>query len=351
MDETSLSAAKHFKVLKVKLPNVSALLPLTIEQGKLPHLTGCLTVSAAGKLFKPMIILPNLKHLKSLTKFTGDVSFASSVSGWMNSELFLIWARDIVAQISWYRQMELPADLRHHWIVIALDGHISRFNFEAQLLLNWAHIAVLLLPPHSTHVVQPVDVGLTSVVKTAYKQKLTSLLKGEKHDVLDLDGHIIQESVEQVCLDGIRVTMVDSFIHASSAGCTPTNIRAAFAKSGLCPYDPERALKSHFIAHSNAEQLLFGRIPKETKNIHPFVEANHRMISSDAGLKAFAEHILQHAPSEEDLTLSPELMQSIMERGSVTKGNHNVSLTGMPSMIVSLNGSGDGGLRIIGDHN
>jgi hypothetical protein len=157
MDETSLSAAKKFKVLKVPLAGLHYSLPLIVQEGKLPHLTGCITVSAAGKLFQPLIIVPNLKQLKSLSEFTGQASFASSVSGWMNSELFLIWARDIVAQISWYRQQELPPELRQSWIVIVLDGHISRFNFEACRLLNWARLAVLLLPPHTTHVLQAIE--------------------------------------------------------------------------------------------------------------------------------------------------------------------------------------------------
>jgi hypothetical protein len=349
MDETSLSAAKKFKVLKVQMDGLHCSLPLIVQEGKLPHLTGCITVSADGKLFKPLIILPNLKHLKGLSKFTGLASFASSVTGWMNSELFLIWARDIVAQISWYRQMELDEDIRSEWIIIVLDGHISRFNLEACCLLHWARIKLLLLPPHTTHVLQAVDVGITGPTKTAFKKKLTSSFKGKDHNILDLDGHILREPLKKTCADDLRVKMVDSFIDALHTGANPGNIRAAFEKSGLYPFNLQRALTSQFVAETEAlEKLLGGVRPIHPPNIHPFLETNHRTLSDDAGLVAFAEHVLHRPPTLEDLTLDVAKFQSIVERGQATNGNHNVSLTGMPRMIVNPIGQG-GHLQVMFD--
>lgn len=51
MDETMLSTRKRFKVLARK-----GKLPLIPENIKFPHLTGCVTISASGHLFKPFII-------------------------------------------------------------------------------------------------------------------------------------------------------------------------------------------------------------------------------------------------------------------------------------------------------
>ena len=59
MDETSLSSKKRLKVISQKNK-----LPLLIEQPKIPHITGVITVSASGKYFKPVIILPNKKKNK-----------------------------------------------------------------------------------------------------------------------------------------------------------------------------------------------------------------------------------------------------------------------------------------------
>lgn len=58
MDETMLSSRKRFKVLAAK-----GQLPLIPEAIKLPHLTGCITFSASGFVFDPLIILPQKKRL------------------------------------------------------------------------------------------------------------------------------------------------------------------------------------------------------------------------------------------------------------------------------------------------
>lgn len=85
MDETMLSARKRLKVLARK-----GKLPLIPENIKLPHLTGCVTISASGHLFKPLIILPNKKTMRYLGKFTNHAYLASSSAGWMTKNLFSI---------------------------------------------------------------------------------------------------------------------------------------------------------------------------------------------------------------------------------------------------------------------
>jgi hypothetical protein len=344
MDETSLSGAKKFKVLKVPLEGLHYSLPLIVQEGKLPHLTGCITVSAAGKLFKPMVILPNLKKLKGLSKFTDHASFASSSTGWMTTELFTIWARDIVAQISWYRQQDLPAELRQEWIVIVLDGHVSRFNFQACHLLNWARIGVLLLPPHSTHVTQPVDVGLTAPVKTAFKSKLTDSLRGSI--VLDLSGHDARQPLKKNCADELRCKLVAAFLHGIQAGCTVPNIRSAWEKSGLCPFCPERALNSQFVVRTEVLQSLLAGNQTIHQNVHPLARLNHGDLSTDVGLVALGTQLLGHPPTEQELKMDDVKWQAIVEKGRITRGKQNVSLTGMRSMVVSLAGEATGTVHI-----
>jgi hypothetical protein len=197
-------------------------------------------------------------------------------------------------------------------------------------------------------VLQAIDVGLAAPVKTHFKKKMTHLLKGESD--LDLSGHQHAQTLKKACADEMRHKSVASFLHATEAGCTSINIKAAFKKSGLYPFDPERALKSQFIAESKAMEQLLGQRPKIPPNLHPFVEENHRMLSNDEGLAAFAAHVLKRPPTPEELTLDAAMWQDIMERGRVTRGKHNVSLTGMRRMLVAPAGEVDGPLHIICDH-
>lgn len=64
MDETSLSSRKRLKVIAKKNQ-----LPLLTQSPKIPHLTGCITVSGGGQYFKPLIVLPNKKTLRYLKDF------------------------------------------------------------------------------------------------------------------------------------------------------------------------------------------------------------------------------------------------------------------------------------------
>lgn len=85
MDETGLSSKKRLKVIAKKNQ-----LPLLTQSPKIPHLTGCITVSGGGQYFKPLIVLPNKKTLRYLKDFEDQCYFMSTSSGWMTKKCFYI---------------------------------------------------------------------------------------------------------------------------------------------------------------------------------------------------------------------------------------------------------------------
>jgi hypothetical protein len=160
MNETQLSAQKKFRV-----PTIAGKLPLVKAQGKLPHLTGVCTISAAGTCFRPIVILKQLYQLKSLKQFENDTSFATSANGWITSDLFLMFAIDFCAQLSFYR-LQLPDEIADDPVLLILDGHGTRRNLRAMMIFDLFNVDVLILPGHTTHVLQPFDVGIASPLKT-----------------------------------------------------------------------------------------------------------------------------------------------------------------------------------------
>jgi hypothetical protein len=254
MDETFFSGTKRFEVLRIPGASGPVSLPLVTEESKLPHLTGCITVSAAGKLFNLVIILPKLTHLKSLQEFVPTVSFASNVSGWMNRELFQVWTLDILGQISRHRETEVPEPLQDQWIVLIVDGHVSRWDFESNLLFHWAKVWMIILPGHATHVRQPVDIGVTSPIKTNFKQKLADLTTGDV--LLDESRHdtrIPMATRKKITADRLRHILVSAFLHGVQSACTSVNMKSACEKSGLCPMCPTRPLISGFVIVVNED--------------------------------------------------------------------------------------------------
>jgi hypothetical protein len=61
--------------------------------------------------------------------------------------------------------------------LLILDGHPSRLNWEALVILDACDAHVLCLPQRSTHVIQPIDVAITSPLKIYFKQTLNQQLR------------------------------------------------------------------------------------------------------------------------------------------------------------------------------
>ena len=156
MDETGIQSKKKFKVLCGE-----GRIPLSCSQMRIPHLTACVTISAAGCALKPLIILPNKKKIDDLIDFCPNTAFATSASGWMTKSLFTFWVILFVAEVQIYR-LSLPPQLRDRPILLIVDGHASRMNFDAAYILHIFNIDCLVLPGHCSHVLQPFDVNMAS---------------------------------------------------------------------------------------------------------------------------------------------------------------------------------------------
>lgn len=159
MDETMLTAKRRLKVLSRK-----GIIPLIPEAVKVPHLTGCVTFTASGFVFDPLIILPDKKTLRTLESYDQIAYFASSLAGWNTSNIFTYYCILLVCQLSQYR-MTLQPKIREDPILFISDGHPSRYSFKALLILYLFNIQFLLIPPHTSHLLQPFDVAVASHFK------------------------------------------------------------------------------------------------------------------------------------------------------------------------------------------
>ncbi len=79
------------------------------------------------------------------------------------------------------------------------------------------------MPPHSSHYLQPLDVGCFGPLKQAYGRQIEDLMRAHINHVSKL---------EFLC----------AFREAFFASITEKNIQGGFTGAGLVPYDPERVL-------------------------------------------------------------------------------------------------------------
>jgi hypothetical protein len=102
-----------------------------------------------------------------------EAFFASSKNGWSNNEFGLNYLKDIFDP---YTRAKAGRGRR----LLIVDGHSSHVNMAFIDMCDRLRILVMILPPHSTHRLQPLDVGLFQPLATAYSNELNSLMhKGE----------------------------------------------------------------------------------------------------------------------------------------------------------------------------
>jgi len=109
--------------------------------------------------------------------------------------------------------------------LLIVDGHSSHVNMG---FLDWANehcIIVYIMPPHSTHKLQPLDVGLFNPLATAYQKELNNLMHIGKGMV---------SMTKRLFYPMFRAAWIEAF--------TEKNILYAFKKTGIWPYTPEQVL-------------------------------------------------------------------------------------------------------------
>ena len=100
---------------------------------------------AAGFVIPPFVIWDRKTLNPKLTE--GEVPgtlYGLSHNGWMNSDLFFYWFNNHFLQ---YAPQTRP-------LILLLDGHSSHY---CPAFIKLAAIIVFGLPPHTTHIAQPLD--------------------------------------------------------------------------------------------------------------------------------------------------------------------------------------------------
>lgn len=144
-------------------------------------------------------------------KDTDEVFFGSTEKGWTSDKVGLAWLEQV------FERHTQPTNPRIYRLLI-VDGHSSHVNMK---FIDWAdrhRIIILILPPHSTHKLQPLDVGMFLPLSTFYSAGLDRVI------------------VESGGLVSITKRMFYPIFKAAwDTAFTEKNIKHAFAKPGIWP--------------------------------------------------------------------------------------------------------------------
>ena len=128
------------------------------QPGRQEWVTVIECISAIGEKIPPYIIFKGEKLMssgfpKTLPK---GWKFAANTTGWTNNFHGLQWIKHF--DLATRSQLRSPNDYR----LLVCDGHDSHISADFVAYSIHNRIDVILLPSHSFHLLQPLDVGVNS---------------------------------------------------------------------------------------------------------------------------------------------------------------------------------------------
>lgn len=146
---------KSGKVIGTSLTNRA----LTIENDNRNWVSVLEGISVIGSHTTPCVVFAgNSVQAQWFPAHFPDWKFDYSMTGWANSRVCDKWLHLVF-------EPETRPEIVHDWRILVVDGfsgHISpRFRFRAE----FNRIKVLYLPPHTSHITQPLDVGIFGPLK------------------------------------------------------------------------------------------------------------------------------------------------------------------------------------------
>lgn len=109
------------------------------------------------------------RWLEEIKPGVHSVLVSSSPSGWTNNEIGLAWLKQVFDRFS-------KQKARRKYRLLILDGHGSHVTMDFINYCDQNKILLAILPPHSTHTLQPLDKVAFKPLSTAYSKELTTHL-------------------------------------------------------------------------------------------------------------------------------------------------------------------------------
>jgi hypothetical protein len=203
------------------------------ETGEDSHVSVVVTGNAAGEFLAPTFIFEGVRLMTAFTIGYKEATYMMSDSGGQEDHTFIEWCKLFVAKTGGK-------------CALILDWHGTRLCFEAIKILRDAEVQLMCLHPHTTHRLQPMDVGFFGPFKAAIK-KIMGTLRSEGHKV---NKYNVSAVVKSAFIEATR-TEADP-----RTGKITSSSIAAFEKCGVVPFNPDVMKDSDFTV---ADKILQAR--------------------------------------------------------------------------------------------
>jgi hypothetical protein len=155
--------------------------PKAVQPGNREWVTLIQAINAAGWTVPPFLIFAGKYHLSAWYEedIPRDWAIAVSDNGWTNNEIGVEWLK----HFNTHTKTRVVGTCQ----LLVLDGHESHHSIEFQELCKENNIYTLCMPPHSSHLLQPLDVGCFSPLKRAYSREIEALIRNHINHITKLE--------------------------------------------------------------------------------------------------------------------------------------------------------------------
>jgi hypothetical protein len=202
---------------------------------------------ADGSTIPPSLIFKGkeLNHTWFYQGLPSTWTFTVSPNGWTTDQIGYQW----IQHFEKHTRQKTVGSKR----LLVLDNHGSHTTPQFRTFCEDNSIILLWMPPHSSHMLQPMDVGCFDPLKTAFSKQNQDLIRNHVF-------HITKED------------FITTFHQAFLTSFTQANVQAGFRGSDLHPFDPEAVL-SHLdpVLRSSSQPLsqesCCAKTPSNTKEV------------------------------------------------------------------------------------
>ena len=215
----------------------------SIQPGNCEWITIIIAINASGHALPPQIIMAGKKHQSQwYSAIPKNYRISLSDNGWTNDILGFEWLQEMF-------EKHTASQTAGKYRLLILDGHSSHATASFDQFCTERRIIPLYMPPHSSHLLQPLDISCFAPLKHYYGQKVREMAENNIHAIDKQDFISIYSSIHG---------------HAFSKN----NILSAFAAAGLIPFKPERVLAKLNVktptppsSSSSNQSFYLGRTP------------------------------------------------------------------------------------------
>jgi hypothetical protein len=175
--------------------------------------------SATGAIIDPLVLFKG-KELQSSwfpANTPSNWQFRCTENAFTSNSIGLAWLTEIFLP-----QTACGAQTR----LLLCDNHGSHITVEFMYQCFLNNVQLVYMPPHSSHILQPLDIGVFSALKRHYRKDITNFARYDEIKPIE------------------RAQFIQFYAKARQHIFTPRYIESGWSGTGLYPFNPEKVLQS-----------------------------------------------------------------------------------------------------------